>query len=258
MGIRFTCPNGHRLNVKSYLAGKRGICPHCGIRFDIPLESWPDLENRDKTSNAAAETQTTNPVPPGEYASPALPAGTHSTSATRQPPESTVGDKTANQLRAHQMPPTAVDVPPAEPFDAKLPTSYPTKSNVASTTNSANSLMAGAQEWFVQTTDGNRYGPADDQTMHEWIAEGRVAPDNLVHQRGWPTWKSAATVFAELRQEDANETGVEPDLVVDTSPRARHSRGRQKAKPRLVAIIATLGITSVVLLGALIYVINRS
>jgi hypothetical protein len=39
MGIRIHCPNGHRLNVKAFLAGKRGICPKCGARFDIPLES---------------------------------------------------------------------------------------------------------------------------------------------------------------------------------------------------------------------------
>ena len=39
MGIRFYCPNGHKLNVKSFLAGKRGICPHCDARFDIPNES---------------------------------------------------------------------------------------------------------------------------------------------------------------------------------------------------------------------------
>jgi hypothetical protein len=37
MGIRFSCPNGHRLNVKEFLAGKRGICPQCGARFVIPL-----------------------------------------------------------------------------------------------------------------------------------------------------------------------------------------------------------------------------
>ena len=39
MGIRFYCPNGHKLNVKSFLAGKRGICPHCGIKFEIPQQS---------------------------------------------------------------------------------------------------------------------------------------------------------------------------------------------------------------------------
>jgi hypothetical protein len=36
MGIRVVCPNGHKLNVKSFLAGKRGVCPHCGAKFDIP------------------------------------------------------------------------------------------------------------------------------------------------------------------------------------------------------------------------------
>ena len=39
MGIRFYCPSGHKLNVKTFLAGKRGICPHCGARFRIPKES---------------------------------------------------------------------------------------------------------------------------------------------------------------------------------------------------------------------------
>lgn len=43
MGIRFLCPNGHKLNVKSFLAGRAGICPHCGERFVIPDESSPDV-----------------------------------------------------------------------------------------------------------------------------------------------------------------------------------------------------------------------
>jgi hypothetical protein len=39
MGIRFFCPNGHRLHVKSFLAGKRGVCPDCGTGVMIPMES---------------------------------------------------------------------------------------------------------------------------------------------------------------------------------------------------------------------------
>jgi uncharacterized protein YlaI len=40
MGIRFYCPDcGRRLNIKAFLAGKRGICPHCDSRVQIPLES---------------------------------------------------------------------------------------------------------------------------------------------------------------------------------------------------------------------------
>jgi hypothetical protein len=36
MGIRFSCPNGHRLNVKAHLAGKRGVCPQCGAKVIVP------------------------------------------------------------------------------------------------------------------------------------------------------------------------------------------------------------------------------
>jgi hypothetical protein len=36
MGIRFSCPSGHKLNVKSFLAGKRAICPQCGAKVIVP------------------------------------------------------------------------------------------------------------------------------------------------------------------------------------------------------------------------------
>jgi hypothetical protein len=42
MGIRFRCPNGHKLNVKSFLAGKRGVCPDCGQTFRIPPDGTDD------------------------------------------------------------------------------------------------------------------------------------------------------------------------------------------------------------------------
>jgi hypothetical protein len=39
MGIRLHCPNGHKVHVKAFLAGKRGVCPQCGARFDIPADA---------------------------------------------------------------------------------------------------------------------------------------------------------------------------------------------------------------------------
>jgi hypothetical protein len=39
MGIRFDCPNGHELHVKSFLAGKTGRCPECSVKVVIPSES---------------------------------------------------------------------------------------------------------------------------------------------------------------------------------------------------------------------------
>jgi hypothetical protein len=39
MGIKFLCPNGHKLHVKSFLMGKKAICPKCGSRVVVPNES---------------------------------------------------------------------------------------------------------------------------------------------------------------------------------------------------------------------------
>src|SRR3954471_6078756 len=47
MGIKFHCPNGHKLNVKAFLAGKKGVCPKCGARMRIPTASEPALANSD-------------------------------------------------------------------------------------------------------------------------------------------------------------------------------------------------------------------
>jgi hypothetical protein len=55
MGIRFSCPNGHKLHVKSFLAGKRGVCPQCGAKFIIPdVENSPEAETGPQSSKAAA------------------------------------------------------------------------------------------------------------------------------------------------------------------------------------------------------------
>src|SRR3954464_8971302 len=54
MGIKFHCPNGHKLNVKSFLAGKKGICPKCGAKMRIPTASEPALVDS-KLANSDVE-----------------------------------------------------------------------------------------------------------------------------------------------------------------------------------------------------------
>ncbi|MEX0818235.1 MAG: DUF4339 domain-containing protein [Pirellulaceae bacterium] len=60
MGIRFYCPDcGRRLNIKAFLAGKRGICPHCDSRVLIPMESQlpADAPKVRPTSSEAASRE---------------------------------------------------------------------------------------------------------------------------------------------------------------------------------------------------------
>jgi hypothetical protein len=62
MGIRLACPNGHKLHVKSFLAGKRGVCPKCGATFVIPSTSDQDTVDSEIPTTAAPRP-TVAPVP---------------------------------------------------------------------------------------------------------------------------------------------------------------------------------------------------
>ncbi|MEX2113295.1 MAG: DUF4339 domain-containing protein [Pirellulales bacterium] len=50
MGIKFSCPNGHKLNVKNFLSGKRAICPKCGARVVVPT-----IEEAERAAGAPDE-----------------------------------------------------------------------------------------------------------------------------------------------------------------------------------------------------------
>jgi hypothetical protein len=69
MGIRFLCPNcAHKLNVKAFLAGKRGVCPQCGSGLDIPLESQitkGSSDKDDKDDNDGPAPGSAVPAPAG-------------------------------------------------------------------------------------------------------------------------------------------------------------------------------------------------
>ncbi|NQT40642.1 MAG: DUF4339 domain-containing protein [Planctomycetes bacterium] len=69
MGIRCYCPQGHKLNVKNFQAGKRGVCPYCGEGFRIPLESTRKSSGQQKAEHELVTGG--GPVPPSR--SPAAP-----------------------------------------------------------------------------------------------------------------------------------------------------------------------------------------
>ena len=82
MGIRFQCPQGHIINVKDFLAGKKGVCPDCGAKVLIPLESTHRKDGTPiaKTEAAAAPAPAPAGIPavptnvPAPAAAPIVPA----------------------------------------------------------------------------------------------------------------------------------------------------------------------------------------
>ena len=89
MGIKFHCPNGHKLNVKAFLAGKKGVCPKCGTKVRIPLTSEPGLDSDlEETEASRVEHAKSN----GAGGAPAAPA----VAVAPEPVATAAGVATAN------------------------------------------------------------------------------------------------------------------------------------------------------------------
>jgi hypothetical protein len=64
MGIRFLCPNGHKLHVKAYLAGKKAICPKCQTKVVVPEPGPDELDSADEFEAQNTSAAATFSVPP--------------------------------------------------------------------------------------------------------------------------------------------------------------------------------------------------
>ena len=60
MGIRFYCPNGHKLHVKEFQAGRRGVCPYCGVDVDIPMTNTRESTKGKSTHKRSEEDDAVN------------------------------------------------------------------------------------------------------------------------------------------------------------------------------------------------------
>jgi hypothetical protein len=187
MGIRFACHVcGKALNIKSDLAGKRGKCPACNVRFRIPqsdqAHSIPMEEEKDRAYDGGDEVDSEPedaPVP------------------VRDAPrvlETVIAAK--DNFAPDDKPYTEID----DEFD---PLSDPTA------------------QWYVRPPNGGRYGPADGTTIRQWIREGRVTKTTLLWRDGWAQWRDTEEIIPEAF---SMETDAAAGLLAHEPPaRGKHN-----------------------------------
>ncbi|MBN2579444.1 MAG: DUF4339 domain-containing protein [Pirellulales bacterium] len=197
MGIRFFCPNGHKLNVKEFQAGMRGVCPHCGAKFIIPAQS---TRTSSKEKNQLRQDET-------------IQGGT----VTLSPPSLGQGEAAPPGNPSPAVESSSLVSPQAQAVAA--PDEYP----LAATSDSAVAgdaiAAAGNVVWYVRPPSGGQYGPASGEVLRSWLNEGRISGDTLVWRQGWSDWQEAQLLFPELRQAAAAPL---PSLA-DLSGPAAHS-----------------------------------
>jgi len=72
---------------------------------------------------------------------------------------------------------------------------------------------APVEQWYVQTEDGQQYGPVTRQELDQWYAEGRVTTDTQLLRDGSEQWQWASDLFPDLApQQPAGGAGGVPDF----------------------------------------------
>jgi hypothetical protein len=252
MGIRFYCPNGHKLHVKEFQAGRQGICPHCGISMEIPLASTRASSKKRRGAEAGEDVEDTLVVPVGRKEDRGTTPGgaaTPNAGAARREAGSAVAEAPAPQMPAISHPRPASSIPrpgtpaatpqrPIDPLD-EIPTAV----------------------WYVRPPSGGQYGPATRDVMRGWMAEGRVSADSLVWREGWRDWSPAADVFPKFSAglESSEQLGFLDDEIPVSATSPRKPAAATQTRPsaaagnsrRLGLWIAGI-VAALVLIGALI------
>lgn len=290
MGIRFFCPNGHKLNVKAFQAGRRGVCPYCGEKTQIPTESTrPSSREARSSGNAEAESPTPDKLPstPGPSAL-GIPMAELASAGSVSSPGA---DRSGAEAAAMESP---VEAPTVEATSERSP-QPPVSSKVASTgypstAEAADPVAAAAPRpslpdplveapnavWYVRPPAGGQFGPATSEVMRSWLEDGRVTNDSLVWREGWRDWEGASSVFPQLAVEGLptiNQTTTggggtpasagQPDISASlssdpsSSPAALayRSASRRRSNATTAVVITALVLAVIVLLAVLAWVL---
>jgi hypothetical protein len=290
MGIRFFCPQGHRLHVKSFLAGKRGVCPDCGMSVEIPMESDARAVSRKKLGAAGkadddepadmpvstavlerpaddgADREQNDFALPASLLPPAAAAPVPAAVSTTKPAAVAVPAPTpvVVPVLPSPAPVAAVSIAPVVPTPAAVtPSIVPTPAVVpavapAPVPQAVDVLTeAPLAVWYVRPPAGGQYGPAKADVMRKWMGEGRVTPDSLVWREGWPDWRSASKVFPTLGGSSGGSAGEAALPIVDT-PRRPIRPARKPSAATGIGIVVGLGLVCVGLFVALLYVLTHT
>ncbi len=218
MGVRFACHAcGHRLNIKTQLAGRRGKCPECGVRFRIPREDTeysiplPDKpavqDPAPAESTAAASTPAEEPTPaekptPAEESTPADPQPQQSSALPSAPAvaDAATGEATRPEAGAtvREEDTQVSDTAAADTSISESAVVQPPPPTPPATRRFVVLDEDPAALWYVRPRSGGQYGPATVELLYEWIGQGRVSRSALLWRDGWAQWRSAAEVLPEL------------------------------------------------------------
>ena len=251
MGIKFRCPKGHKLNVKSFLAGKRAFCPKCGVSLVVPTleesEAGGSALTAAGTEIVGEKSMEIETVP----AEPGTARGTFETEVTTKPVDPI--DEAPSAVW-YVRPATGGQFGPAS---GEIMRSWLNEGRVAAT-----SLVwrAGWSEWRPAATvfpqwsatlavPGSGAPPAQSTTMAPAAPEAGNGPPPI--GSGSPPAEMLQSAPADPMLAGPSESGA------GMAPLAESARRRRRQHDRRLYLSAVLVVVSVILFVLLFVVFQR-
>jgi hypothetical protein len=57
-----------------------------------------------------------------------------------------------------------------------------------------------AEKWQVRTPDGRVYGPVPKTELDQWVKDGRIPPEAMLHSGSAAMWRPAGEVYPQLHR----------------------------------------------------------
>lgn len=173
MGIVAYCPNGHRVKVKDELAGRKGICPQCQVRFRIP---------RGEAGASGRATPRADGYPVARVVSldPAVAAG-----LPRAVAIAPAAGAWASEQVEQPAPPGAVSAAGQGGQPAAPKSLHPALAERPELT------------WSVAVPGGEASAPMSAEAMQSLLDAGGLTGAELVWREGWADWVAIGLVFPE-------------------------------------------------------------
>ena len=274
MGIRFFCPKGHKLNVKEFLAGKRAICPYCGLKVLVPTESTRVSSRRQK-SNAQTQSPpqgTSSLSTPGAAARGSLALDASAVGSGSSIIIAGAGGIDAGSAGSSEGGGFSDSVSDMlTQISGTAPGANDPSAGDSNVLADAGNVMLGAENplaevndplsdmnnflWYVRPSSGGQLGPATNEILQHWLAKGRVRADSFVWHEGWSDWQLAGNVFPQfasslskpnlsglLSEEQAARTAPQTDLeqLLKPGPRKMQTATKIILAVLIVALVAVL------------------
>lgn len=181
MGIVAFCPRGHRVKVKDELAGRKGICPRCQVRFRIPLLG---------SELPVARVLSLDPL-----------------AASRLPRAEILGSDdllraagvVVEQVAGGDGPDSEVmgcDDVPADAFETmdRDPQVEPGQTAALHPAIAERPDLA----WCVAVPGGKPSPPYSGEALQRWLQAGSATGQEVVWRADWPEWVPIRSVFPEF------------------------------------------------------------